>query len=264
MWRYQKKPKKGMLTLHDLDRCQEDQGCNIGLRQVVPGNYLNAFPEDDRYTPTHLVWPEFMPSDPSYRLATFTLTNMAPLLKSLYKEWRAAVLKVRQFALEQCHIPYSLDLNANQPGQQSTHRSHKSALYIASGVLPNIDPVVTTGHDVHVPFLFWMSGCCVQQNAQATDPLENSNSSNNTQNVNLDEAWDNDVTPLGAKTNVSAFAVYISNAAGSGVIAAPVLQLETLLQGVYKTDLDLDNVILFPGHDSVCSELKNDVSPWFQ
>lgn len=261
MWRYQKKPKKGMLTLHDLDRCHEDQGCDLGLRQVVPENYRNTFPEDERYKPTHLIWPDLMPSDPSYRLATFTLTNMAPMLKSLYKEWRATVLKVRQFALEQCHIPYSLELDLKQPGQHSTHRAQKSALYIASGVLPNLDPMVTTGHDVHVPFLFWLSGCCVQHHAQDSG-LGNSSSSNL---LNLGVDMNNDSPQLEhSKTNVSAFAVYISNAAGSGVIAAPVLQLETLLQDVYKTDHDLDDVMLFPGHDSVCSELKNDVSLWFQ
>ena len=63
---------------------------------------------------------------------------------------------------------------------------------------------------------------------------------------------------------MSAFAVYISNAAGSGVIAAPVLQLEMILQDAYKVDQGLDDVKLFPGHNSVCNELKNDVSSWFQ
>ncbi|KAK3800892.1 hypothetical protein RRG08_017827 [Elysia crispata] len=272
LWRYQKKPKKGMLTLSDLDRCQDDQRCDLGLRQIVPEDYQTSFPEDDQYTPTHLVWPDLMPADPSHRLSTFTLTNMAPMLNSLYKDWRATVLKIRQFAIEQCHIPYNLDLKVNHPGQQSTHRTHKSALYIASGALPNLDPVVTTGHDVHVPFLFWMSGCCVQHHAQSSasanssdsSKTQNSNNNNNNYNNNVYMEWENEHLQEGAKTNVSSFAVYISNAAGSGVIAAPVLQLEMLLQDMYKIDHDLDDVTLFPGHDSVCSELKNDVSSWFQ
>ena len=45
----------------------------------------NSFPEDDQYIPAHLIWPDLMPSDPSHRLATFTLTNIAPMMKSLYK-----------------------------------------------------------------------------------------------------------------------------------------------------------------------------------
>ncbi|RUS87530.1 hypothetical protein EGW08_004706 [Elysia chlorotica] len=272
LWRYQKKPKKGMLTLGDLDRCQDDQRCDLGLRQVVPEDYHNSFPQDDQYTPTHLVWPEFMPADPGNRLSTFTLTNMAPMLKSLYREWRGTVLRIRQFAIDQCQIPYHLDLNVNHPGQQSTHRSHKSALYIASGALPNLDPVVTTGHDVHVPFLFWMSGCCVQHHAQGPATVDSSSNSSSSSGSSgsgraqndINTKWETERHQEDSKTTVSAFAVYVSNVAGSGVIAAPVLQLETLLQDVYKTEHDLDNVTLFPGHDGVCSDLKNDVSSYFQ
>ncbi|GFO22481.1 endonuclease domain-containing 1 protein [Plakobranchus ocellatus] len=275
MWIFQK-PRKGMLTLADLDRCYDEQGCDLGLRQVLPQDYHNYFPETDHYTPTHLLWPDLMPSDPSHRLSTFTLTNMAPMLISLFKEWHAMVLKIRQFALEQCHIPYNFDLDIKHPGQFSSHRTHKAALYIASGVLPNLNPVVTTGRDVHVPFMFWMSGCCVQHYAPSasTDHGNNSSSSdnnngddkNNSKNKNNEVYmnWEDDTSHTGSKTNVSAFAVYIQNTKGSHVIAAPVLQLEMLLQDMYKMGQNLDDVTLFPGHDSVCSALKHDVSPWFQ
>ncbi|CAL1538278.1 unnamed protein product [Lymnaea stagnalis] len=251
LWLF-RKPRKGMLSLVDLDRCHDDQSCDVGLRQILPQDFHDQ--RETGYTPTHLMWPELMPADPSPRVSTFTLTNMAPLVTDLFQEWHNTVKKVRQFAIDHCGIPVTLDLNLRHPGELSSHRTNKSALYLASGILPNSGPIVTTGHGIQVPFMFWMAGCCVQQHVNIDTPHEE-----NSTDINWNETVYED-----EKVNITAFAVYIRNVPDNHVIPAPVLQLEMLLQDMYKataTDVDIS---LFPGHDSTCSDLKNDISRWFQ
>ncbi|XP_059155517.1 uncharacterized protein LOC131940750 [Physella acuta] len=248
LWFY-RKPKKGMLTLLDLDRCHDDQSCDVGLRQVLPQDYKDA----TGYRPTHLMWPELMPFEPATRLATFTMTNMAPMLAELFEEWHLTIRKVRTFAIEQCGVPAIVDTNFRHVSEFSSHRYNKSALYLASGIMPSTNPVQTTGHNIRVPFMFWLAGCCVQQYTLTNHSLDNSSS-----------IYWNDTSNDLERTNTTAFAVYIRNSADNHVIPAPVLQLEMLLQDMYKTSPgDLD-VSLFPGHDQACSDLKNDVSRWFQ
>ncbi|BFZ05198.1 hypothetical protein BsWGS_08237 [Bradybaena similaris] len=258
LWLF-RKPRKGMLTLHDLDRCRDDESCDLGLRQVLPHDYEDSNNVD--YTPTHLMWPELMPPDPDPRLATFTMTNMAPLQSSLFEEWHAAILQARRFAIEQCGIPVFFDSSfAHQP-DFSTHRVNKSAMYVASGILPSTEPARTTGRDIHVPFLFWFAGCCVKQHSTVTNSMEYSNSNSSNYNKNVTSG---DIVYGDEVTNITAFSLYIVNSAGKNVIPAPVLQLEMLLQDVYKSTPSDPDVTLFPGFDSACSDLKNDASRWFQ
>ncbi|XP_005091240.2 uncharacterized protein LOC101862320 [Aplysia californica] len=251
-----RRPKKGMLTLADLDRCHDDQSCDVGLRQILPQDYRE--PGDSQYTPTHLIWPELMPPSPAPRLSTFTMTNMAPLISTLFSEWHEAVRKVRRFAIEECGVPLVLDSNLKHLSELTSHRLNKSAMFVASGIIPSRDPVVTSGHDVQVPFLFWMAGCCVQQHSKlpaGTEPASRTSG----------EAvyGSSDESQISSQTNISAFAVYLRNAPLSHVIAAPVLQLEILLQDSYKTKPTDPDVELFPGHESACGDLKNDGSKWF-
>ncbi|KAK0053383.1 endonuclease domain-containing 1 protein, partial [Biomphalaria pfeifferi] len=261
LWLF-KKPRKGMLTLLDLDRCQDDQSCDVGLRQTLPHDYVDH--GDTGYTPTHLMWPELMPNEPGPKVATFTMTNVAPMLSNLFENWHNTVKKVRQFAIEKCGVPVVVDYSVRHMGEFSSHRANQSALYLVSGQMPSVDPLVTTGRGIPVPFLFWMAGCCVQQHLTIEASISSVTDYDADHNVSSSDSHINITHKEAPKIVFSGFAVYIRNAPDNHVIPAPILQLEMLLQDMSKSGSVEGEVALFPGNNGACGDLRNDVSKWFQ
>ena len=241
------------------------------------------------------MWPELVGPDPLSRTATFTLTNTAPMHAALYPAWHRAVLHVRHFALQHCGLP---EVSPDQfvfggSHRGGGHKHHASshhyygggsllhqpvpALYIASGVIPSRDPMEAIGNDINVPFMFWMAACCVSENStgrggggsgRGSDARKNHYRAHHHHNDYANLFEDDPETP--ERRHLS-FAIYARNT-GSGsegsegqgprgqVVSAPVLQLEMLLQDIYKTLPTDADVNLFPASDGACSELKNDFS----
>ena len=98
-------------------------------------------------------------------------------------------------------------------------------LYVVSGAVPSANPPEKIGYDVNVPFLFWTAACCVREGDR-----------------------------------VESFAIYARNMINSPVIVAPILQLETLLQDIYKVKPRDLHLKIYPAGDGKCGELRNDVS----
>ncbi|ESO97971.1 hypothetical protein LOTGIDRAFT_228466 [Lottia gigantea] len=110
---------------------------------------------------------------------------------------------------------------SNQP---TNHATTASTLHIASGVVASNDPEETIGNDINVPYLFWMAGCCVRDK------------------------------------DVKSFAIYARNIAETRVISSSVLQLETLLQDIYRVKPSRIGPKIFPGNDGACGYMKFDDS----
>nr|KAG5699152.1 hypothetical protein BaRGS_014451 [Batillaria attramentaria] len=264
-----RKARKGIVSLEDLGKCQNEDSCSLGAHQVLPSDYTGT-----SYRTAHLLWPELAGPDPLSRMATFTLTNTAPMHEALYPAWQRALQRVRKFAVDQCGLPrispaqYMSSPLAHQHHMHhyygNVYRDRVPTLYVASGVIPSRDPVETIGNDVNVPFMFWTAFCCVTD-GNSTD--RNDKNDNNVHNNMYSRGPYKDRKASAEKQHMS-FAIYARNA-GSGpevqgqrspVVMAPVLQLEMLLQDIYKTQPTDANVNLFPASDNACSELRNDVS----
>ena len=254
--------------------------------QVLPSDYSAT-----TYRTAHLVWPELVGPDPLSRTATFTMTNTAPMHAALYPAWRRAVLHVRHFAVQQCGVPQV------SPAQfvSGSHHGHKHhthhyfsnggvggmpahqrgpAVYIASGVIPSRDPMETIGNDINVPFMFWMAACCVTENSTRKKSPEAGKDHYRVHHNDYANLFEDD--PEIPERQHLSFAIYARNtgpgshglgedsAEGQGqrgqVVSAPVLQLEMLLQDIYKTLPTDADVNLFPASEGACSELKNDFS----
>ena len=251
----------------------------VAIGQVLPSDYSAT-----TYRTAHLLWPELVGPDPLSRTATFTMTNTAPMHAALYPAWRRAVLHVRQFALQQCGVPQVSPAHF----VSSSHRGHKHhvhryfghgaldhdrepAVYLASGVIPSRNPMETIGNDINVPFMFWMAACCVTENS--TKKSDGAGGRNHYRVHHNDYANLFEDDPKTPDRQHLSFAIYARNT-GSGslgedsegqgprgqVVSAPVLQLEMLLQDIYKTLPTDADVNLFPASEGACSELKNDFS----
>ncbi|KAK7098165.1 uncharacterized protein [Littorina saxatilis] len=286
-----RKAKKGMVLLRDMGKCQDEDSCQLGAHQVLPSDYSAT-----TYRVAPLLWPELAGPDPLSITSTFTLTNTAPMHPALYPAWHRAVLQVRHFAVQQCGVPHvspedfvstlhyqGHKLHHYLPG---TGGGHVPALYLASGVIPSRDPVETIGNDINVPFMFWMAACCLSDDNSTTTAWRSDTDTNDYRNndyTNLFHPHHNhhhhhkqqqrhDDDKKAADRNHFSFAIYARNtgsgSAGEGqgegsrgqVVAAPVLQLEMLLQDIYKTLPTDADVNLFPASRGACSELKNDYS----
>lgn len=226
-------------------------------RQVLPADYSAS-----TYRTAHLLWPELAGPDPASRVSTFALTNTAPMHSSLFPSWHKAVLTVRQFGLKKCGLPEVSPTDFLPSGHSSGHHHHHHqvqqphgpTLYVTAGVIPSHDPIETIGNDVNVPFMFWMAVCCVDSNN--TKPTATTTNRN----------YENDYYPMYKDEETKghkhlSFALYARNTgAGGGVVVAPVLQLEMLLQDIYKRLPSDADVTLFPAANGACSELRHDVS----
>ncbi|XP_076471726.1 uncharacterized protein LOC143301370 isoform X1 [Babylonia areolata] len=95
------KPKAGMVQLSELGVCSHDYSCQLGAHQALPSDYSAT-----TYRVAPLLWPELAGPDPWSMTATLTLTNSAPMHAGLYPLWHRAVLRLRQFAVQQCGVPY--------------------------------------------------------------------------------------------------------------------------------------------------------------
>ncbi|KAL8624049.1 hypothetical protein ACOMHN_019472 [Nucella lapillus] len=289
-----RKAKKGMVRLEDMGKCQDEDSCQLGAHQVLPSDYSAT-----TYRTAHLIWPELAGPDPLSRTATFTMTNTAPMHAALYPAWHRAVLHVRKFALQQCGVPLVSPAEfMSSKYHRSKHQFYpyfgsgydeSPAIYIASGIIPSRDPMETIGNDINVPFMFWMAACCVARNSTTTTTTTTTTATNTNTNHphhhnhhhHNHHHHQNDYANLfhtGAQPTAgkqhSSFAIYARNAGpgsvernGDGgneawgqVVAAPVLQLELLLQDIYKTLPTDPDVNLFPAARGACSELRNDFS----
>lgn len=271
-----RKARKGIVSLDDLAKCQDDDSCSLGAHQVLPSDYTGS-----AYRTAHLLWPELAGPDPLSRLATFTLTNTAPMHQSVFPAWQKALQRVRQFAVDQCGLPIvSPDQFHASPLAHNHHlhhyygsvgRPHAPTLYVASGVIPSRDPVETIGNDVNVPFMFWTALCCVTDDNSTSSQAASSESKDHNLRTNTYDTGPYFSHPaLEDKKKHMSFAIYARNAGlnvqgqsqgqRGPVVMAPVLQLEMLLQDIYKTQPTDANVNLFPAAEGACSELRNDVS----
>lgn len=187
--------------------------------------------------------------------------------QDLYPAWRHAIMQVRHFALEQCGLPFippSEFVSVPHAHKQNKHHHQGkkgSELYIASGIIPSRDPMETIGTDVNVPFMFWLAVCCVSQDSILHGRTNNSNvvmETNNTPSEGGHKTGDTN-----KKEKYLSFALYARNIGSrdqGSVVVAPVMQLEMLLQDIYKTLPTDANVNLFPGNAGTCSELRHDAS----
>lgn len=202
--------KKGMYYDND-----DTSVCNLGRFQAVHADY-----ESPEYKIQQLLPHSMTGNDIREKIATYTLTNAAPIHASLQGMWNTALSIARKYAVEKCGIPILLNHVRRQRNRVS--RDHPE-MYVISGVVSLDDVDNTIGNGVTVPYLFWFSGCCIK----------------------------------GADT--ASFALYARNVPDSLVISAPVAQLEILLSDLYNTTTN-EPIKLFPAYDDICGSIKSDVS----
>lgn len=202
--------KRGMY----LDN-SEASACNVGRFQAVRADY-----ETPEYKIQQLLPYSLTGNDIREKIATYTLTNAAPMHASLQGMWESALTIVRNYAVNKCGIPVLLN-----PLRRPRNRVSRDQpeLYVLSGVVSLDDADSMIGNGVGVPFLFWFAGCCIK----------------------------------GADT--TSFALYARNVPDSVVISAPVAQLEILLSDIYNTT-ENEPIKLFPAYDDICGSIKSDVS----
>jgi hypothetical protein len=140
---------------------------------------------------------------------------------------------------------------------------------VAAGVIPSRDPTESIGHDVNVPFMFWTAVCCVTNSTDDVKAEKNDryfHHSNDYANLFSNDNYPAPSSSASASSSGKrhlSFAFYARNSGSGGqdqVVAAPVQQLEVLLQDIYKVLPSDANVNLFPAYDAACSELRNDYS----
>lgn len=171
----------------------ETQICDRGRYQALNSDY-----ETREYKPQQLLPYMLTGNDVREKIATYTLTNTAPIHASLYNKWETALLSVRKYAQEKCGIPVLLNPVRRQRSRVS--RDHPE-MYVVSGVV-SLDKDKIVGNEVIVPYLFWFAGCCIK----------------------------------GADT--ASYALYARNVPDGIVISAPVAQLEILLSDIYNSTSD--------------------------
>lgn len=164
--------------------------CDRGRYQALNSDY-----ESGEYKPQQLLPYMLTGNDVREKIATYTLTNTAPIYSSLQNKWESALVSVRKYAEEKCGVPILLNPVRRQRSRVS--RDHPE-MYVVSGVV-SLSAERTVGNDVVVPYLFWFAGCCIK----------------------------------GADT--TSYALYARNVPDGIVISAPVAQLEILLSDIYNT-----------------------------
>ncbi|XP_071121332.1 uncharacterized protein [Mytilus edulis] len=189
--------------------------CNLDQFQAVNTDYDRA-----EYKMQQLLPHSLTGNDVREKIATYTLTNTAPIHSSLHGMWETALSTARTFAVEKCGIPVLLNPVRRQRNRVS--RDHPE-MYVISGAVSLNDDDSTIGNGVAVPYLFWFAGCCIK----------------------------------GADT--ASYALYARNVPDSVVISAPVAQLEILLSDIYNTTSN-KTIKLFPAYDDICGSIKSDIS----
>ncbi|CAC5389953.1 unnamed protein product [Mytilus coruscus] len=189
--------------------------CNLGQFQAVNTDY-----DTSEYKMQQLLPHSLTGNDVREKIATYTLTNTAPIHTSLHGMWETALSTARTFAVEKCGIPVLLNPVRRQRNRVS--RDHPE-MYVISGAVSLNDADNTIGNGVAVPYLFWFAGCCIK----------------------------------GADT--ASYALYARNVPDSVVISAPVAQLEILLSDIYNITSN-KTIKLFPAYDDICGSIKSDIS----
>lgn len=133
----------------ELEPHLQSDGCKTGTYQATYDDYKYS-----GYRPGHLIWPKLAGSDAAAKVATFTLTNIAPMEHSLFSAWKHAISQINNYAITRCGIPNKTNGHATP---QTLHRN--SVMYVIAGTVPSDNHVI--GNDVNVPSLFWLSACCI-------------------------------------------------------------------------------------------------------
>ena len=206
-----------MTQLSDLTTDCAVTSCKHGERQALPSDY-----EFSGYRIAPLITPDVIGWDLSRRVSTFTMTNTAPMEPTVYSGWKRVMKVIREFAINECHIP----VNSDNYRKGKPHNGYElPELYLISGAAPSMaTDVEVIGNDVTVPEMFWTSVCCAHGAA------------------------------------VSSFGVYVYNTFEQKPAVVSVENLQMLLQANYYDNVDVIKVKLYPAFDGVCSAPENDVS----
>ncbi|XP_076451019.1 uncharacterized protein LOC143286940 [Babylonia areolata] len=291
-----RKAKKGMVRLEDMGKCQDEDSCQLGAHQVLPSDYSATTYRTAHLIWPELAGPDPLSRTATFTL-TNTAPMHASLYPAWHRAvLHVRRFAVQQCGVPQVSpaefVSSKYHHSSSRKSPSSYHyfwggqEEEDPAIYIASGVIPSRDPMETIGNDINVPFMFWMAACCVARNTTTTANNNNHRQHryhNHHQNQHH-YPHHNDYADLfrsgsgprkagGGRQQHSSFAIYARNAGpgsvergGEGeegrgqVVAAPVLQLELLLQDIYKTLPTDPDVNLFPAARGACSELRNDFS----
>ncbi|KAK3583290.1 hypothetical protein CHS0354_011179 [Potamilus streckersoni] len=219
---------KGMVTQLHLDgnsacpsKPGDDDLCKHGENQALESDY-----EYSGYRIAQLLSPDLVESGIGNKIATYTLTNTAPMHPTLIPYWKRISAAVRHFALTNCKIPL-LEKDTNDTEKDANlskvRKSQFPEMYLLSGVVPSIQPDETLGNDVNIPAAFWIGACCIH----------------------------------GAE--VSSFGAYLVNQNDGDATVISIQNLQAKLSRSYKYK-NVTNINLFPAFDGICSSHENDVS----
>ncbi|KAL3842355.1 hypothetical protein ACJMK2_020379 [Sinanodonta woodiana] len=219
---------KGMATQLHLDsksacpsKSANDGLCKHGENQALESDYAYS-----GYRIAQLLSPDLVESGLGNKIATYTLTNTAPMYPTMMSYWKRLSAAVRHFAITDCKIPLlEKDTNDTEKyvNQSKVRKSQFPEMYLLSGVVPSIQPEETLGNDVNVPAAFWIGACCIH----------------------------------GAE--VSSFGAYLTNQNDGDAIVISIQNLQAQLSNSYKYK-NATNINLFPAFDGICSSHENDVS----
>lgn len=210
-------PEKGLTSQYELSSKLKENLCKLGRNQALFDDYkLSGF----RVGP--LLPPELVGCHPASKVASFALTNSAPMHLTQYYAWTGAMAGVKEYATKNCGINIERDHTGVYCQNPETVTS---SLYLVSGAVASHDPKKTIGNDVNVPSLVWMAGCCVDTDG----------------------------------ATVRSFAFYLMNKADFPVRKVPVSELETLLSVMTDPKEGGGSPMkIFPASAGICGNPLND------